>query len=71
MLKLTRHFCHLKDISKFILIFLIIYAGYSLALNNLYWYYNSQVRGSVEFTDHVNVNDGNSTITKAEVQFGT
>lgn len=53
---------------KFIFIFLIIFAAFMFSLNNLYWYYQSSVRGAVEVVPHLN--DDNST-TNAEKAFGT
>ena len=41
------------------------------SLNNLYWYYQSSVRGYVEVVPHMDPNNNNSTITNAEQAFGT
>ena len=60
-----------KDIMKFIFIFLIIFAAFMFSLNNLYWYYQSSVRGYVEVVPHMDPNNNNSTITNAEQAFGT
>ena len=40
------------------------------SLNNLYWYYNSNVRKNVEIVQHIDPNN-NSTLTNAEQYFGT
>jgi transient receptor potential cation channel subfamily C protein 4 len=59
----------LKDIMKFIFIFLIIFAAFMFSLNNLYWYYQSNTRGNVEIVSHYK--SDNSTDTQAEKAFGT
>jgi hypothetical protein len=56
---------------KFIFIFLIIFAAFMFSLNNLYWYYNSSVRQSVEIIQHIDPSNNNSTLTNAELSFGT
>jgi hypothetical protein len=57
-----------KDIIRFMIIFLIIFAAFIISLNNLFWYYQSNVRSYVEIMPHYN--DDNST-TNAEKSFGT
>ena len=52
-------------------IFSIIFCGFLFALNNLYNYYESDVRGKNEIDIHYNVLDGqNSTFVNAELFFG-
>jgi hypothetical protein len=41
-------FSFIKDIGKFIIIFLIIFCGFMFGLNNLFWYYKASVRSIVE-----------------------
>ncbi|CAF1556535.1 unnamed protein product [Rotaria magnacalcarata] len=56
----------MSDIGKFIIIFLIIFCGFMFGLNNLFWYYKSTVRSSVEVELH---NSGDEL--SAEESFGT
>jgi hypothetical protein len=37
---------------RFIVIFMIIFAGFLFALNNIYFYYESNVRSEVEIVNH-------------------
>jgi len=60
----------INDIFKFVAIFVIIFLAFMFAMNNLFWYYTSNVRNSVEIVKHLNPED-NSTLTKAEQAFGT
>jgi hypothetical protein len=41
-------FSFFKDIFKFIAIFAIVLASFVFGLNNLYWYYNKEVREKSE-----------------------
>lgn len=62
----------INDILKFVVIFAIIFASFVFGLNNLYWYYNAEVRGAVEVTKHYNSEDPeNPYLTKAEEAFGS
>lgn len=58
----------IKDIIRFVIIFSIIFAAFIISLNNLFWYYQSNIRSNVEIISHLN--DDNST-TNAEKSFGT
>lgn len=48
---------------------MIIFAGFTFALTNLYWYYNPNVRNFVQVV--VNVDANNNTASIAEGLFGT
>ncbi len=56
------NFIYLKDILKFICIFMIVFTGYLFGLNNLYYYYERTVKESVEIKPdmHPNLNDHSS-----------
>ena len=54
----------ISDVLKFICIFMIVFTGFLFGLNNLYWYYNEQVRGAVEIEHH-------NEHTHGEESFGT
>ena len=56
----------LKDIAKFLIIFVIIFCGFMFGLNNLFWYYKESVRGKVEMIDHLESGE-----LPAEKYFGT
>jgi hypothetical protein len=62
-------FFFVKDIGKFIIIFLIIFCGFMFGLNNLFWYYSQSVRGRVEVVPHV-LGDDDPPLP-AETYFGT
>jgi hypothetical protein len=59
----------LKDIFKFLVIFVVIFLGFLLSINNLYWYFSPSVRSSVEVIEHLDPE--NNTETNAERAFGT
>lgn len=64
----------ISDILKFIFIFLILFFGFLFGLNNLYWYYQTSVRSSVEIDQHYNAKTNqtvNQTTINAEIYFGT
>ncbi|CAF0718901.1 unnamed protein product [Brachionus calyciflorus] len=60
----------INDIFKFIVIFVIIFLAFMFSINNLYWYYLSNVRNNVEVNHHLD-DETNSSITRAEKAFGT
>ncbi len=62
---LMKFFVFFKNIVKFIFIFVIIFAAFIFALNNIFWYYNKDVRGAVEIITH------NMQTSKAEESFST
>jgi len=73
-LNLFKLFFKLKDILKFICIFLILFFGFLFGLNNLYWYYQYSVRSSVEIIPHYKTKSNqtaNQTTINAEIYFGT
>jgi len=62
----------LKDIVKFIAIFLIVFISFLFSINNLYLYYNTEIRKKVEITVPYNANSKeNPFLTNAEEAFGT
>lgn len=56
-----------KDILKFLSIFLIIFMGFTIGLNNLFWYYQKDTKNLVNVG---NVSDFVSN-TRAEENFGS
>lgn len=56
----------MKDILKFLCIFVIVFASFVFGLNNLYWYYDPSVRSSVETNRSFA-----SVETRAQEAFGT
>ena len=62
----SNYFCFLfKDVSKFLVIFMIFFLAFGISLNNLYWYYSKSTRINVETINH----DDNKP-TQAEINFG-
>jgi hypothetical protein len=62
----------IKDIIKFVCIFLIFFSAFIFALNNLYWYYNQDVRKRFEIKIPYNQKSEISPFyTHAEIAFGT
>jgi hypothetical protein len=63
----------LKDVFKFICIFIILFSGFIFGLHNLYWYYEIDVRSKVENVPHMVESHGYSSHfrTKGEECFGT
>jgi len=59
----------IKDIFKFIIIFIIIFLAYLFSMSNLFWYYDSKVRNTVEIIPHLNLFE-KSQLTSAEMSFG-
>ena len=49
----------------------MVFAGFLFGLNNLYWYYESAVRTTVEIHPHLDPRNGGSDKTNAERRFGT
>ncbi len=55
---------------KFLVIFMIIFVAFIVGINNLYWYYPTEVRGRVEISPHYDPVT-KSTETIAGKEFGT
>lgn len=60
----------MKDVLKFIAIFAIVFTSFVFGLNNLYWYYPSEVRSKIEIIKHIGEGD-EKMLTKAEEAFGS
>lgn len=52
---------------KFVCIFLIIFTGFLFGLNNLFWYYQSDIRNNFEIEPHLQHERG---LLNAEIFFG-
>ena len=52
---------------KFLVIFFIVFFAFLVGLNNLYWYYEPDVREVVQLYDH----DHDAIESNAERAFGT
>jgi hypothetical protein len=55
---------------KFLVIFMIIFVAFIVGINNLYWYFPTEVRSHVEINPHYDPAT-NSTGTIAGEEFGT
>lgn len=53
-----------QDISRFFVIFLVVFCAFMVGLNNLYWYYHLDVRHMIEL-------EPDAHDTNAEAAFGT
>jgi hypothetical protein len=60
----------IRDIFKFIIIFLIIFLAYLFSLSSLFWHYDLNIRKKTEINSHINIYEKNN-LTKAEMSFGT
>ncbi|RMZ93519.1 short transient receptor potential channel 3-like [Brachionus plicatilis] len=63
----------INDIFKFICIFIIVFTSFLFSLNNLYLYYNTEIRKKVEVSAPYNHEEEaeNPFLTKAELGFGS